>query len=48
MSLAFHRRLKFRRTFAQRLWDFKVSANGTGFWRTVWAAIVEAWTEDFR
>ena len=48
MSLAFHRRLRFRRTFAQRVWDFKVTANGQGFWATVWATIVEAWREDFR
>jgi hypothetical protein len=48
MSLAFHKRLKFRRTFWQRVWDFRVTADGKGFWATVWQTIKEAWTEDFR
>jgi hypothetical protein len=48
MSYKFHRRLMFRRTIWQRIWDFRVSANGTGFWATVWQAVKDAWQEDFR
>ncbi len=48
MSYAFHKRLRFRRNLWQRIWDFRVTARGDGFLRTVWATIVEAWREDFR
>ena len=48
MRYAFHKRLKFSRSFWQRIWDFKVTARGEGFWATVWTTIVEAWREDFR
>ena len=49
-ALRFHPRLRFRRSFAQRLCDFRVTVrNGeaAGFWRTLWRSIVEADTEDF-
>lgn len=48
MTPAFHRRLRFRRNFLQRVWDFRVTADGKGFWATVWQTIKEAWREDFR
>ena len=48
MSLAFHKRLKFSRTFWQRVWDFRVTVHNEGFLATVWCAIKDAWREDFR
>jgi cation transport regulator ChaC len=48
MSYAFHRRLKFRRTFWQRVWDFRVTASNEGFWATVWQAVNAAWQDDFQ